>query len=604
MGLLNLKNIAISFGSKPLFSEVDLTLEKGQKICLIGSNGSGKTTLLKIMAGIIMPDKGERSLTVGTKIAFLPQAPDFNNHKNIISYVSSALSEQEILEAPHFVDDILDRFNLNGRSELNNLSGGEKKRVDLAKTLIASPDILFLDEPTNHLDLPTINIIEKILKDFKGSIIIVSHDRAFLANTTNGICWLHNHKLWQNNQGFSYFEEWSESILNKEENELNRMQTKLKQEMHWLNRGVTARRKRNQGRLKKLYVLRQETAERKRKTGSLNISLDDTKRSSKMIVEAEKISKTFGDKTVIKDFSIRITRGERIGIIGANGIGKTTLIKMLTGNLLPDKGSIRLGDNLKVAFFDQHRNELNPEATLKDVLCPSGGDYVVLPSGSRHIAGYLKDFLFSPDRLLSPVKILSGGEKNRLMLALKFLEPCNLLVMDEPTNDLDIETLDLLEEVLSEFDGTLIIVSHDRDFLDKTATSVLAFEDNGIISEYVGGYTDYLNKKAQEIAQSQPLKQSKKTEPENLKTAKAKTKLNYNEQRELELLPSAISKINAQIKELEQKLANPCFYNEKPKEFELCTKELEKQQELLEIKEKKWLELEMLKEELEQSIQS
>ncbi|MGD9639197.1 MAG: ABC-F family ATP-binding cassette domain-containing protein [Alphaproteobacteria bacterium] len=598
MTLLSLKDITIKFGEKPLFSGVSLNLEKGERLCLIGANGSGKTTLLKIMTGIVSPDSGEKALSAGAKIQFLPQAPDFGEHKSIFSYVASGLSETERLESPHLVEDILSRFGLDGSLELQTLSGGEKKRTDLAKVLISSPDILFLDEPTNHLDLPTIDILEKDLKNFSGAIIVVSHDRAFLSNLTNRIGWLHNQTLWWHNQGFATFEEWSESIMNAEERELERMQTKLKQELHWLQRGVTARRKRNQGRLKKLHILRKETAERKRKTGDMKLNLENSDRSGVMVVEAQNINKSFDCKNVISDFSIRITRGERIGIIGANGAGKTTLLKMLTGQMLPDSGSIRLGENLKTAFFDQHRTELNLEKTLKDTICPAGGDFVILPSGSRHIASYLKDFLFAPEKLLSPVKVLSGGEKNRLLLALKLSEPCNLMIMDEPTNDLDIETLDLLQEMLDEFPGTLLIVSHDRDFLDKTVTSILAFEENGKVTEYVGGYSDYLEqkqKKEQSIATNKPAK--KAVQPQ--KTIKIKTKLSYNEQRLLQELPNKIAKLNSEINLLENKLADASFYEKNPAQFNECVKTLELQKSDLEKAEESWLELELLREELE-----
>ena len=601
MPLLNLRDVTLGFGGKPLFAGVDLSLEKGERLCLVGVNGAGKTTLLKVMAGMLEPDSGERSLMVGAKVGFLPQSPDFGKYKTVRDYVASGLGEAEALEAPHLIEDMLSRFDLEGDADPHNFSGGEKKRVDLAKVLIGSPDILFLDEPTNHLDLPAIELLEETLVAYRGAIVVVSHDRTFLSNLTNCIGWLQGGKIWRHDKGFSSFEEWSENIENQWERETERMQNHLRQEMHWLHRGVTARRKRNMGRLKRLQVLRKETAERKRKASSLRLAVDEGNRSGALVVEVENIAKSYGEETLVKDFSARIMRGERIGIIGANGSGKTTLIKMLTGQLDPDSGSIRLGENLKIAFFDQHRAELNPEWSIKQVLCPTGGDYVEAPDGRKHVASYLKDFLFAPERMGSPVKSLSGGEKNRLLLARKLSEPCNLMVMDEPTNDLDIETLDLLQELLADYAGTLIIVSHDRDFLDKTVTSILAFEDGGKITEYAGGYSDYVTQRpqAREAALVKAKPKAVNAAPKDAAPRnREKTKLSYNEQRDWEELPKKIEKLAKEIADLENKIADSNFYEKSPAEFSKCVTTLEAKKAEQETAETRWLELELLKEEL------
>ena len=589
--ILSLKGISLTFGGKPLFTNVEATIGRGERACLVGRNGSGKSTLLKIIAGAVEADSGERILKTGVRTAYLPQEPRLEAGITIEDYVSQGVHEL------HRVGTFLHVLNLDGSRDVGTLSGGEGRRAALAKALASAPDILLLDEPTNHLDIPTIQWLEDEIAGFKGALIMVSHDRAFLNRLTNKTFWMDRGILRQREEGFHAFEAWSEEVTTEEEAELNRMNVRLKEETRWLQRGVTARRKRNMGRLRALKDLRVQRSEAlSNKVGTAKLSADSGTSGGKIVIQAEQLSKSYDGQPIVTEFSTRILRGDRVGLIGPNGAGKTTLLKLLTGNLEADSGKLKLGTNLTPAFFDQKREHLKDDETLWDSLCESGGDMLMVQGRQRHVVSYLKDFLFDEAQARSPVASLSGGERNRLLLAKHLARPSNLLIMDEPTNDLDMETLDLLQEMLSDYEGTLLLVSHDRDFLDRLVTSVIAVEGDGNIHEYVGGYDDYLRqRRGVGAARDKEEKKEKKA----AKVKKASSKLSYKDQRELDQAPKKMDHLRAEITTLEKKLHDPAFYSRDPEGFQNTTKTLEELKNDLESLEERWLELEMLKEELE-----
>lgn len=581
--LFALRDISLSFGGNPIFSGLTLQITKGDRICLVGRNGTGKSTLLKIIAGIFDVDEGSRFVQPGAKIAYLPQEMVFPESQQIADYICTQT------DAPLYeVESILNELGMQPNRVMEGLSGGEKRRIALALTLVQRPDILLLDEPTNHLDIPAIEWLEATLNSFRGAYLVISHDRAFLKKVSTSTLWLDRGQLRQHNKGYEDFDRWSDFILQDEERHLERLDTKLRQEMHWLHRGVTARRKRNQGRLKQLNLLRQE-----RRTNLMNqvksvkLGALDSGVSSKMVMEAFNISKSFSDQILVNNFSTRIVRGDRIGIVGANGTGKSTLLKLLVKTLEPDAGRVRLGTKIELTYFDQMRDSLDPDKTLWESLCETGGDQVMVQGQHRHVMSYLRDFLFEEKQVRSPVSVLSGGEKNRLALAKSLAQPGNVIVLDEPTNDLDMDTLDLLLDTLSDYEGTLIIVSHDRDFLDKLTTSIIAFEGNGVIEEHVGGYSDYLaQRKVDRIAKAS-LKQDK---PVTLQE-KPLRKITYNEKREYEVLPKTIDTLQNEIKIIESKLDQPTFYQTHQHEFVTLSARLEVAKKELDAAEFRWLEL-------------
>ena len=581
--LFALRDISLSFGGNPISSGLTLQITKGDRICLVGRNGTGKSTLLKIIAGIFDVDEGSRFVQPGAKIAYLPQEMVFPESQQIADYICTQT------DAPLYeVESILNELGMQPNRVMEGLSGGEKRRIALALTLVQRPDILLLDEPTNHLDIPAIEWLEATLNSFRGAYLVISHDRAFLKKVSTSTLWLDRGQLRQHNKGYEDFDRWSDFILQDEERHLERLDTKLRQEMHWLHRGVTARRKRNQGRLKQLNLLRQE-----RRTNLMNqvksvkLGALDSGVSSKMVMEAFNISKSFSDQILVNNFSTRIVRGDRIGIVGANGTGKSTLLKLLVKTLEPDAGRVRLGTKIELTYFDQMRDSLDPDKTLWESLCETGGDQVMVQGQHRHVMSYLRDFLFEEKQVRSPVSVLSGGEKNRLALAKSLAQPGNVIVLDEPTNDLDMDTLDLLLDTLSDYEGTLIIVSHDRDFLDKLTTSIIAFEGNGVIEEHVGGYSDYLaQRKVDRIAKAS-LKQDK---PVTLQE-KPLRKITYNEKREYEVLPKTIDTLQNEIKIIESKLDQPTFYQTHQHEFVTLSARLEVAKKELDAAEFRWLEL-------------
>ena len=594
--ILTIKGARLSFGTNELFTNVELYINRGDKISLVGRNGCGKSTLLKVIARDIEPDAGEIFVQPGVKVSYMPQDPDFSGYATLREVVLSGLPEHERGQE-YRADILIEQFDIRAEQSPEQSSGGERKKAALAKALINEPDILLLDEPTNHLDMPTIEKLEKIIADFRGAVILISHDRMFLSNTSRTTFWLDRGILRRNNKGFRYFEEWQEQVIDQEIIEQKYLNKKIEEETEWLHKGVTARRKRNQGRLRRLQQLRQERREQIRQIGSVKLEVEEGELRSKMVIEAKHVCKTFGDREIVKDFSTRIIKDNKIGIVGPNGAGKTTLIKLLTKRLEPDSGHVRIGKNLEEAYFDQNRLTLDPKKTLWKTLC-NEGDHIFVRGSYRHVVAYLKDFLFRPDQAQCPVSALSGGEKNRLMLAVALAQPSNFLVLDEPTNDLDMDTLDLLQEVLDEYEGTILLVSHDRDFIDRVVTSVIYMPGDGSVSEHAGSYSDLLEKLKSKI----PAKKENKKEalPRKEEKPKSETKktgrLSYNQQRLLEILPGKISELEKQIGDTEAALSDSSLYTENPEKFDALTTQLEELKAELEKSENQWLEIEMLRE--------
>ncbi|MEI7494428.1 MAG: ABC-F family ATP-binding cassette domain-containing protein [Alphaproteobacteria bacterium] len=586
--LLRLKDACVRFSGTPVFEGLTAQILEGDRICLVGRNGCGKSTLLKAIAKIYELDDGEHFLMPGQNLVYLEQ------DKNYPLDISTADLLESFGAKPHEGRAILDKLGIDPESTLNNASGGQKRRFALAESLVRNPTILLLDEPTNHLDLPSIQWLEEYLARFRGAVVMISHDRRFLENTSNTTWWIDRGTLHVNKKGFKEFDAWSSILMEEEERRLEKLNTRLRLETDWLHYGVTARRKRNQGRLQRLHELRDERRDvMQNKTRSIDVNPVNLPRGSKIIIEAKEIEKSYGDRMVVQPFSCRILHQDKIGIIGPNGAGKSTLVKMLVGELQPDAGNVKQGTTLKVTYIDQMRSELNPTDTLWETLCPEGGDQVWVGNETKHVVGYLKEFLFNEAQIRGQVSILSGGEKNRLLLAKAMASPGNLLVLDEPTNDLDMDTLDLLVECLQAYLGTLIVVSHDRDFLDRTVTSTYVVSGTGEVSEYVGGYSDiqqYLKAAPKVVAKAKPKDDSAKSAPAK--------RLTYNLQREWDELPKKIKVFEKRIAELEALLDDSTLYEKNPLQFKALSEELQQNQEAVDTAETRWLELEMLADEM------
>ena len=595
--LLALRDVRLTFGGSPLFEGVTTWIGRGDKTCLVGRNGSGKSTLLKVLAGEILPDSGERFVQPGTRIATLPQDPLLAG-PGVAAYVAAGLPEAE-RDQHYRVEAVLEALKLDGARDPSLLSGGEGRRAALARALVSEPDVLLLDEPTNHLDLPTILWLEEALASFAGALVTISHDRRFLETVSRQTLWLERGQVRRSEQGFASFPAWQEETYAAEEAELARMNTRLRQELHWLARGVTARRKRNMGRLRALQTLRKNRGEVLRaklnSDRTAKLAAEAGELSGRLVIEADAITKRFGDTLVADRFSTRVMRGDRIGLIGPNGAGKTTLLRLLTGDLAPDSGTIRLGTNLEPAYFDQRRDRLDPDRSVWDTLTDGRGDSIWVRGRQQHVVGYMKDFLFSEAQARTPVKALSGGERNRLLLAKLLARPSNLLILDEPTNDLDMDTLDLLEEVLAEYEGTLLVVSHDRDFLDRLVTSVIAVEGNGDVRECAGGYSDYL---AQSPSREPEPARREAPRPAAAPRPKTQTRLGYKDARELEQLPARLDALGVEIAKLEARLADPGLYARDRAAFDKAAARLDAARGELAAAEERWLELETLREEL------
>ncbi len=604
--ILKLDDIFLSFGGAPLLAGAGLQVEPGDKICLVGRNGSGKSTLLKIAAGLVEAQSGEVFRHPSSTVRYLEQAPDFAGYKTVAAYAEAGLGPGD---DPYRVTYLLSHLGLTGEEDPKNLSGGEARRAALARVLAPEPDILLLDEPTNHLDLPTIEWLEGELQKSRSALVLISHDRRFLEKVSTATVWLDRGTSRRLDKGFAHFEAWRDQVLEAEELEQHKLGKQIEREEHWLRYGVTARRKRNMRRLGELQDMRSRYRGHKGPQGTVQASAADAQESGKLVIEADKITKAYNERVIVAPFSIRVHRGDCIGLVGPNGAGKTTLLKMLTGQLEPDSGTVKLGTNLEIATLDQKREELNPEDTLANYLTDGRGENLLVNGEQRHVTGYMKEFLFQPEQARTPIKNLSGGERARLMLARILSRPTNLLILDEPTNDLDIETLDLLQEIVSGFAGTVILVSHDRDFLDRTVTSTIAPADpeepDGRWIEYAGGYSDMLaqrkgaieERRRAEKAAEKP--KSAEASASASEASKGKAKLSYKQKFALENLPKEMAKAEAEIAAREKKMADPNLFSKDAATFNRLAAEMEKLRESLTRMEEEWLELEMLREELE-----
>jgi ATP-binding cassette subfamily F protein uup len=600
--LIQLSNIALTFGGTPLLEGVDLAVSAGERVCLVGRNGSGKSTLLRIAASEIEPDRGERFVQPGASIRYVPQEPDLSGYATTLAYVEAGLGPAD---DPHQARYLLEQLGLSGDEDPAHLSGGEVRRAALARALAPAPDILLLDEPTNHLDLPTIEWLEARLAEQRGALVLISHDRRFLENLTRVTVWLDRGKTRRVELGFKDFEAWRDEQLAEEEVAQHKLDRKIVAEEHWVRYGVTARRKRNVRRMAELRTLRQTRSDYRRAAGKAVIDAAEADKSGTLVIEAKGISKSFGSRPIVADFSTRVMRGDRIGIVGPNGSGKTTLISLLTGVLEPDAGSVRLGANLEMASLDQGRESLDPNWTLSEALTGRRGDKVTVGGQTKHVVSYMKDFLFLPEQARTPLRVLSGGERGRLMLARALAKPSNLLVLDEPTNDLDLETLDVLEEMLGGYGGTVILISHDRDFLDRVVNAVIVPDGEGRWIEYAGGYADMLAQRGADIAGKQATKPKAvppaKAAPPSPEAKSAKRKLSFNEKHALETLPQRIAALEAKIGKLRSRLDDPDLYARDRHAFAEATDALAASESELSAAEEKWLELEILRGEIEQS---
>ncbi|MHA3978604.1 ABC-F family ATP-binding cassette domain-containing protein [Halovulum sp. GXIMD14794] len=599
--LLTLSDIGLGFGGTPLLDGASLTVAPGERLGLVGRNGSGKSTLMKIMAGLVEPDSGERFVPPGKAVAYMEQDPDFSGFETLGDFVREGFEPSEEYRA----EIALEGVKLDGSRRCDAASGGERRRAALARIMASDADVLLLDEPTNHLDIEMIAWLERELSDTRRAFVLISHDRAFLRALTKGMLWVDRGQVRRLEKGFDAFEDWRDKIYEEEDLARHKLDRLIKSEGRWAVEGISGRRKRNQGRVRRLQEMRSERASEIRRTGTADLALESGQKSGKLVVEAEGVSKRFGERVIVKDFDLRIQRGDRVALVGPNGVGKTSLLNLLTGRDEPDEGRIRLGTNLQMALFDQNRAQLDPDVSLWDSLAhdPDLGvrgrnDQVMVRGAPRHVVGYLKDFLFTEAQVRSPVRALSGGEKARLLLARILARESNFLVLDEPTNDLDVETLDLLQELLDDYDGTVLLVSHDRDFLDRVATLTILMEGQGKATVYAGGWSDML-------AQHGPLESAASEKPKakpaaapapKPKPTKKTVGLTQPQQHRLAKLPAEMARLESEIAKLEEFLSDPDLFTREPTKFAKASEGLAERQEKLSAAEEEWLELEELRE--------
>lgn len=587
---LSYEDLGLVQGEGWLFRHLDVHIRPRDRLALIGRNGAGKTTLLKCLAGLIDTDEGKRTIVPGSRVVLLEQDPDMGDHATLFDWVLDGSDAPETHEAAAIADQI----GLDLSRPVATASGGERRRAAITRALAQEPDVLFLDEPTNHLDLSGIEWLEDWLNRFAGAFIVISHDRTFLTRLTKSCLWLDRGHLRRAEIGFGGFEAWMEKAYEEEARAAEKLDAKLALELRWLERGVTARRRRNQGRLAKLHDMRAQRAAMIGGPGTAKLAVAKDDVRSKAVIDADRVSKNYGERQIIRDFTLRIQRGDRIGIVGPNGAGKTTLLKLLTGELAPDEGKVERAKTLSGIVIDQQRKLMDPAKRVRDVLA-EGGDWIDVRGTKKHIKGYLKEFLFSPELTEAPVGSLSGGERSRLLLAREFAREANLLVLDEPTNDLDLETLDLLQEVIADYEGTVLIVSHDRDFLDRTVTVTLGLDGSGRVDIVAGGYEDWAKRRRTQAApvwkpKAPPVTEDRKSAPS--------AKLSYKDQRDLDRLPGEIERLEAQIAATEDVLADPDLYTRDPKRFADLSDQAVKLRTEKHAAEERWLEVAEMAEEL------
>jgi len=591
--LLQLSGISLTFGGNPVFDNLDLVVQPGDRVALVGRNGSGKSTLMKVMAGLVEPDAGLRVVPPGVSVGYMEQDPDLSGYATLGDYAASGLPDGESYK----VSVVAEGLKFNPETPVSTASGGERRRAALAKLMAEAPELMLLDEPTNHLDIQAIEWLEAELKSTRCAYVLISHDRAFLRALTKATHWIDRGEVRRRETGFDGFEEWRETVWAEEDEARHKLDRKIKHEAKWAVEGISARRKRNMGRVRALADLRAERSSQIRRQGTAAMEFEGGVVSGKKVIEAVGISKSYGDKTLIKDFDLRILRGDRVAFVGPNGVGKTTLLKMLVGQLEPDSGSVKLGTNLEIAVFDQTRAQLDPEASLWEnltgdpLMSVSGAsDQVMVRGTPKHVVAYLKDFLFDERQARAPVKALSGGEKARLLLAKLMARSSNLLILDEPTNDLDVETLDLLQDILGEYDGTVLLVSHDRDFIDRVATATVALEGNGRATAYPGGWSDYA---AQRGADAVEMPKKTGSSHVNLRedVKKLSEGLSFTEKKRLEALPGIMERLEAEINKLTDFLSDAEMFTREPVKFRKATEAIAERQQALQAAEEEWLAL-------------
>jgi ATP-binding cassette subfamily F protein uup len=595
---LQLTDISLTFGGDPLFSDLGLVVQPGDRVALVGRNGSGKSTLMKVMGGLIEPDTGQRFLAPGVTTGYMQQDPDLTGFKTLGEF---ALSEMDPSEEYKLLS-AAEGLKLNLEASVEAASGGERRRAALAKLLAEAPELMLLDEPTNHLDIEAIAWLEGHLASTRAAYILISHDRAFLRALTRATLWVDRGQVRRQEQGFDRFEEWRDKLWEEEDQQRHKLNRKIKAEARWAVEGISARRKRNQGRVRALQDLRAEKASQINRQGAAAMALDAGPKSGKQVFVMEDVSLAFGDKTIVKNFSLKVNRGDRIALVGPNGAGKTTLLKLMTGEVAPDSGTVKIGTNLEMAVFDQNRAALDPESTLWSSLTEDPttrvrgqGDHIMVRGYPKHVVGYLKEFLFDEGQARAPVKSLSGGEKARLLLARIMARESNLLILDEPTNDLDIETLDLMQELISDYNGTVILVSHDRDFLDRVASTTVALKD-GVATVYAGGWSDYKTQAAEagdvSVLSEKPAKTRREKGREAAEDKKTDDGLSFTEKHRLEALPAEMERLEAEIAKLVEFMSDPNLFTDHPAKFQKATDALVERQAVLDAAEEEWIILE------------
>ncbi len=591
--LLQLSSISLTFGGNPLFDGLDLTVQPGDRVALVGRNGSGKSTLMKIMAGLIEADAGGRVVPPGVTVGYMEQDPDLSAYETLGDYAASGLPDDESYK----VAVVAEGLKFNPETPVASASGGERRRAALAKLMAEAPELMLLDEPTNHLDIQAIQWLEAELLQSRTAFVLISHDRAFLKALTRATLWVDRSEVRRRESGFDGFEEWREQVWAEEDEARHKLDRKIKHEAKWAVEGISARRKRNMGRVRALQDLREQRSSMIRRQGTAAMELESGQVSGKKVIEAIGVCKAYGAKSIVQNFDFRVLRGDRVAFVGPNGIGKTTLLKMLIGQEAPDSGTVTLGTNLQLAVFDQTRAQLDPEATLWEnltgdpLMSVSGAsDQVMVRGTPKHVVAYLKDFLFSEAQARAPVKSLSGGEKARLLLARLMAQDSNLLILDEPTNDLDVETLDLLQDLLGDYDGTVLLVSHDRDFIDRVATTTIALEGDGKATVYAGGWTDYLAQRGA-LAEAEPVKTAAKPVAAAAPALKKPDGLSFTEKKRLDALPEVIAKLEHEIAKLGDLLADPELFSKEPVKFRKATEMMAERQATLGAAEEEWLTL-------------